>query len=112
MLRRSSGKRSIRRTPRTGHRPCKSGTAESHPLQNWLVEDRGIEPYIPVFDKFRRTGGTFSREDFTFDHASDNYRCPALQTLQIRSKRSVFLEVLLASAQAPVRHGVGTDCAA
>ena len=55
------------------------GSAE---MLNWLVHDRGIEPHIPVFDKSQRTDGTFSREDFTYDHASDAYRCPAGKTLQ------------------------------
>src|SRR5437868_8934514 len=48
----------------------------------WLVHERGIEPHIPVFDKSQHTDGTFSREDFTYDHASDAYRCPAGKTLQ------------------------------
>jgi hypothetical protein len=30
-----------------------------------------------VFDKTQRTDGTFSRDDFTYDHATDTYRCPA-----------------------------------
>ncbi len=30
----------------------------------WLVEERGIEPHIPVIDKSKRADGTFSREDF------------------------------------------------
>src|SRR5438876_258795 len=51
-------------------------------MLNWLVHERGIEPHIPVFDKSQRTDGTFSREDFTYDHASDTYRCPARKTLQ------------------------------
>ena len=55
------------------------GSAE---MLNWLVHDRGIEPHIPVFDKSQRTDGTFSREDFAYDHASDIYRCPAGKTLQ------------------------------
>ena len=49
------------------------GSAE---MLNWLVHDRGIEPHIPVFDKSKRTDGSFSREDFTYDHASDTYCCP------------------------------------
>src|SRR5256885_13050949 len=36
----------------------------------WLVHGRAIEPHIPVVDKSQRTDGTFSREDFTYDHAS------------------------------------------
>jgi hypothetical protein len=55
------------------------GSAE---MLNWLVNDRGIEPHIPVFDKSKRTDDTFSREDFVYDHASDSYRCPAGKTLQ------------------------------
>ena len=51
-------------------------------MLNWLVNDRGIEPHIPVFDKSKRTDDTFSREDFVYDHAADSYRCPAGKTLQ------------------------------
>jgi hypothetical protein len=50
-------------------------------MLNWLVHDRGIEPHIPVFDKSQRTDGTFSRENFVYDHASDTYRCPAAKVL-------------------------------
>ena len=32
---------------------------------NWLVNDKDIEPHIPVIDKSKRNDGTFSREDFT-----------------------------------------------
>jgi len=60
------------------------GAAE---MLNWLVDDRGIEPHIPMFDKSQRTDGTFSREDFTYDHAGDTYRCPAGQTLQHYRRR-------------------------
>jgi transposase len=42
----------------------------------WLVDEQGIEPHIPVFDKSQRTDGTFSRSDFTYDHRRDLYICP------------------------------------
>ncbi len=60
------------------------GAAE---MLDWLVEDRGIEPHVPVFDKSQRTDGTFSREDFTYDHASNTYRCPAGKSLQHYRRR-------------------------
>jgi IS5 family transposase len=60
------------------------GSAE---MLNWLVHERGIEPHIPVFDKSKRTDGTFSREDFTYDHASDTYRCPTGKILQHYRRR-------------------------
>ncbi len=37
----------------------------------WLVEDKGIAPHIPVFDKSARTDGTFERSAFTFDAQRD-----------------------------------------
>lgn len=43
----------------------------------WLVKQRGIAPHIPVFDKSKRTDGTFSRSDFVFDAERDRYTCPA-----------------------------------
>ena len=51
------------------------------PMLNWLVEDKGIAPHIPVFDRSKRDDGTFSRSDFRYDPTSDVYRCPAGKTL-------------------------------
>jgi transposase len=49
------------------------GSAE---MLGWLVYEHGIEPHVTVFDKSERQDGTFSRADFTYDHASDVYVCP------------------------------------
>jgi transposase len=51
------------------------------PMLNWLVEDKGIAPHIPVFDKSKRDDGTFSRSDFRYDPTTDVYHCPAGKTL-------------------------------
>jgi len=48
---------------------------------NWLVEEKQIAPHIPVLDKSKRDDGTFSREDFRYDEATDTYSCPGGQTL-------------------------------
>jgi len=53
-------------------------------MLGWLVYERGIEPHIPVFDKSKRTDGTFSREDFRYDHAGDAYTCPGGKLLTTR----------------------------
>ncbi len=47
------------------------------PMLNWLVEEKQIAPHIPVFDRSKREDGTFSREDFRYDEATDTYTCPA-----------------------------------
>jgi hypothetical protein len=59
------------------------GSAE---MLSWLVNDQGIEPHIPVFDKSQRGDGTFSRDDFAYDHKRDCYICPAGKELRQRQK--------------------------
>ena len=46
------------------------------PFLNWLVQDKGIEPYIPVWDKSKRVDGTLSHAQFTYDEQNDRYSCP------------------------------------
>ena len=57
------------------------GSAE---MLNWLVHEQGIEPHIPVFDKSQRSDGTFSRDEFAYDHKRDCYICPAGKELRQR----------------------------
>src|SRR5215469_15314069 len=59
------------------------GTAE---MLNWLVNEHGIEPHIPVFDKSQHADGTFSRDDFAYDHKRDRHICPAGKQLRQRQK--------------------------
>ncbi len=42
----------------------------------WLVDKKGIEPHVPVWDKAQRQDGTFSRGDFVWDEPANEYRCP------------------------------------
>jgi transposase len=49
------------------------GTA---PLLGWMVNDKHIEPHVPVWDKSERQDGSLSRSDFTYDPEEDCYRCP------------------------------------
>jgi len=42
----------------------------------WLVEDRSIEPRIPVFDKPARDNGSLERADFLYGHEDDSDICP------------------------------------
>ena len=60
------------------------GSAE---MLAWLVEERGIEPHIPVFDKSDRADGTFSRADFAYDPRRDVYTCPGGKELSRFQRR-------------------------
>ena len=49
------------------------GTA---PMLNWLVEDKQIEPHVPVWDKTGRADDTLSSTDFQWNEQRNEYRCP------------------------------------
>ncbi len=49
------------------------GSAEN---LNWLLEEEGILPHIPVFDKSKRMDGSFPNTAFVFNHEADEYACP------------------------------------
>jgi Transposase DDE domain len=49
---------------------------------DWLVNEKGIAPHVPVIDKSRRDDGTFSREAFVYDKDRDVYTCPAGKILK------------------------------
>jgi transposase len=53
---------------------------------DWIVNDKGIAPHIPVWDRSKRDDGTFSREDFTFDKGRNIYTCPAGNVLTTTGK--------------------------
>lgn len=60
------------------------GSAE---MLGWLVYEHGIEPHVTVFDKSSRKDGTFSREDFHYDHERDVYLCPGGKMLTTTGTR-------------------------
>ena len=47
----------------------------------WMVDEKKIEPHVPVWDKGERDDGTFSRSDFTYDAEANAYTCPGGKTL-------------------------------
>ena len=52
------------------------------PMLEWLVEDKGIEPHVPVWEKAARDDGTFSVSDFQWDEQANEYRCPRGEPLR------------------------------
>jgi hypothetical protein len=51
-------------------------------MVGWLVEEKQIEPHVPVVDKSERNDGTFSSSDFRWDKDANEYRCPAGHVLR------------------------------
>jgi hypothetical protein len=50
------------------------GTA---PMLAWMVDDKGIEPHVPVRDKSDGKAELFGRSDFIWEGDKDRYICPA-----------------------------------
>jgi len=54
----------------------------------WMVEDKGIEPHVPVWDKTQRSDESLSSSDFQWNAEADEYRCP--QGHPLRSQWRAF----------------------
>jgi IS5 family transposase len=52
------------------------------PMLEWLVQDKGIEPHVPVWEKTERSDGTFAVTDFRWDEQDNEYRCPRGEPLR------------------------------
>jgi transposase len=52
------------------------------PMLAWMIEDKGIDPYVPVWDKTQRSDETFSSSDFQWNEQADEYRCPSGRPLR------------------------------
>jgi len=46
-------------------------------MLGWLVDEQGIDPHIPVFDKTERGDGAFPATAVIFDPEVNEYTCPA-----------------------------------
>jgi IS5 family transposase len=57
-------------------------------LLGWMVNDKAIEPHVPVWDKTQRKDDTLSSSDFQWNEQADEYRCPKGNAL--RSQRRTF----------------------
>jgi transposase len=57
-------------------------------MLNWLVEDKQIEPHVPVWDKTGRADDSLSSSDFRWDEQRNEYRCP--QGFALRSEWRPF----------------------
>jgi hypothetical protein len=68
-------------------------------MLHWLVDERKIEPHVPVFDKSDRNDGTFSRNDFRYDPEDDVYLCPGGKILTTTGTKVNDGETLLYRAR-------------
>jgi len=58
------------------------------PMLAWMVDQKGIKPHVPVWDKTERKDNTFASGDFNWHEHDNEYRCP--QGHALRSDRRQF----------------------
>src|ERR1700746_1553382 len=61
---------------------------------DWLVNEQGIAPHVPVIDKSPRGDGTVSRGGFSYDEERNVYICPAGKVLTTTGKVATDGETL------------------
>ena len=61
------------------------GSAE---LLGWMVNDKAIEPHVPLWDRTQRKDSTISSSEFHWSEKNNEYRCP--QGKPLRSEWRAF----------------------
>jgi transposase len=85
------------------------GTA---PMLGWMVEEKSIEPHMPVFDKTERKDGTFQRDDFQWHEEADEYRCPEGHALRSNWRPFKNIRTHITKADTIIYRSSQKDCAA
>jgi hypothetical protein len=80
-------------------------------MLGWLVDDKQIEPHVPVLDKSVRTDGTFSRSDFAWNEEANEYRCPADKALRCDRRPFKNPRPRITKADAIIYRASMLDCA-
>lgn len=84
------------------------GAAE---ILGWMVNDKAIEPHVPVWDKTQRKDETLSSSDFRWDEQSGEYRCPQGHALRSQWRAFKNLRTHLTKADTIIYRSNQSDCA-
>jgi hypothetical protein len=76
----------------------------------WMIEEKAIEPHVPLWEKGERDDGTFSRSDFVFDAASNTMTCPGGKCLQQYRYQGNFERSGITKANTRIYRASKVDC--
>ena len=85
------------------------GSAE---MLGWMVDEKKIEPHVPVWDKTQRSDDTLSSSDFKWSEAADEYRCPQGHALRRNWRPFKIERAHITKADTIVYRASQLDCAA
>lgn len=81
-------------------------------MLGWLVDEKQIEPHVPVWDKSDRQDGTFSRADFVWQELANEYRCPEGKALRCNWRPFKIQRTHITKADTIVYRSSERDCSA
>jgi len=84
------------------------GTAK---ILAWMVDEKQIEPHVPVWDKTQRDDGTLSSSDFQWDEQADEYRCPEGHVLRSEWRAYKDARAHITKADTIIYRSRTSDCA-
>jgi IS5 family transposase len=77
----------------------------------FLVEEKHIEPHVPVWDRSQRVDGTFSSSDFSWDEVNDEYQCPAGNKVRRHHRNFKIPRSGITKANTIIYRSIKSDCA-
>ena len=83
------------------------GAAE---LLGWMVNDKAIEPHVPVCDKTQRNDETLSSSHFQWNEQADEYRCPQGNVLRSQRRAFKILRTHITKAGTIIYRASQADC--
>jgi transposase len=84
------------------------GTAE---ILAWMVEEKQIEPHVPVWEKTDPNDKRLSSSDFKWDEKADEYRCPQGHVLRRQWRAFKNLRTHVTKADTIIYRASQFDCA-
>jgi transposase len=79
-------------------------------LLGWMVDDKAIQPHVPVWDKTQRADETFSSKEFQWVEQSDEYRCPQGHALRSEWRAFKTPRTHVTQADTIIYRSSQTDC--
>lgn len=83
----------------------------SAPMLGWLVQDKHIEPHVPVWDKTGRKDGSLTVGDFVWRAERNEYICPAGHTLRSERRQFTTPRTHITKADTIIYRASQMDCA-
>jgi len=80
-------------------------------ILGWMVDEKHIEPHVPVWDMTQRNDETLSSSDFQWDEQADEYRCPQGRPLRSQWRAFKKLRTHVTKADTIIYRSSQSDCA-